>query len=120
MKEKKGLTILLAAVASVLALLVTGHWSLVTPAYAAEDRQEEVFDLGEVVITPTRTPKLLGDVSLHTTIITKEEIAKSGARNIGEVIEKETGVKVDSWGAMGAQTIMSMRGCSSKQVLILI
>jgi outer membrane receptor for ferrienterochelin and colicins len=104
----------------ILALLVTGCWLLVTPAYAAEDRQEKVFDLGEVVITPTRTPKLLGDVALHTTIITKEEITKSGARNIGEVIEKETGVKVDSYGAMGAQTKVSMRGSSSKQVLVLI
>lgn len=120
MKEKKGLTILLAAVASVLALLVIGHWSLVTPAYAAEDRQEEVFDLGEVVITPTRTPKLLGDVSLHTTIITKEEIRKSGARNIGEVIEKETGLTIKSYGALGALSTASMRGSSSKQVLILI
>jgi len=82
--------------------------------------EEKVFDLGEVVITPTRTPKLLGDVSLHTTIITKEEIARSGARNIGEVIEKETGVKVDSYGAMGARTEVSMRGSTEKQVLVLI
>ncbi|HEA46880.1 MAG TPA: TonB-dependent receptor [bacterium] len=120
MREKKNLVALLSAVISVLTLLFTVHCSLVTPAYAVEDRQEEVFNLGEVVITPTRTPRLLGDVSLHTTIITKEEIAKSGARNIGEVIEKETGVKVDSYGALGAQTNVSMRGSSSKQVLILI
>jgi len=82
--------------------------------------EEKVFDLGEVVITPTRTPRLLGEVSLHTTIITKEEIAKSGAKNIAEAIEKETGVKVDSYGALGAQTNVSMRGSSSKQVLVLI
>ena len=104
----------------ILLLLVTGHWSLVTPAYAAEDRQEEVFDLGEVVITPTRTPRLLGDVSLHTTIITKEKIKKSGARNIGEVIEKETGLTVKSYGPLGSVTTVSMRGSSASQVLVLI
>ncbi len=81
---------------------------------------EEIFDLGEVVITPTRTPKLLGEVPLHVTVITEEEIRKSRAKNIGEVIERETGVKVDSYGAMGASTTVSMRGSSSKQVLILI
>jgi len=111
MKGKIGLIVLLSVAIPFL-------WSQIS--MAEEVKKEEVFDLGEVVITPTRTPKLLGDVSLHTTIITKEEIAKSGARNIGEVIEKETGVKVDSYGAMGAQTEVSMRGSSSKQVLVLI
>jgi outer membrane cobalamin receptor len=118
MKGKRGLAVLLSM--AVLLVLFTVHCSLVTPAHAAEDEQEEVFDLGEVVITPTRTPKLLGEVSLHTTIITKEEIAKSGANNVGEVIKGETGVKVDSYGAMGAQTNVRMRGSSPKQVLILI
>jgi outer membrane cobalamin receptor len=108
MKGKKGLMVLV----SVAVFLLLSQISMA--------EEEKVFDLGEVVITPTRTPRLLGDVSLHTTIITKEEIAKSGARNIGEVIEKETGVKVDSYGAMGASTKVSMRGSSSKQVLILI
>lgn len=81
---------------------------------------EEVFDLGEVVITPTRTPKLLGDVSLHTTIITKEKITKSGARNIGEVIERETGIEIQKWGGMEARTQVTMRGSTEKQVLVLI
>jgi outer membrane cobalamin receptor len=108
MKGKRGLMILV----SVAVLFL---WPQISRA-----EEEKVFDLGEVVITPTRTPKLLGDVSLHTTVITKEEIAKSGARNIGEVIERETGVKVDSYGAIGASTTVSMRGSSSKQVLVLI
>ncbi len=103
-----------------LLLLFTVHCSLVTPAHAAEDEQEEIFDLGEVVITPTRTPILLKEAPLHVTVITEEEIRKSGAKNIGEVIERETGVKVDSYGALGASTNVSMRGSSSKQVLILI
>ncbi len=72
MKGKRGLIVLLS-----VAILFL--WSQIS--MAEEAKKEEVFDLGEVVITPTRTPKLLGDVSLHTTIITKEEIRKSGARN---------------------------------------
>lgn len=109
-----------AVICALLLLLTCQLVNLSTPAYAAEDRQEEVFDLGEVVITPTRTPKLLGDVSLHTTIITKEEITKSGAKNIGEVIEEETGLTVKSYGTLGSVTTVSMRGSTASQVLVLI
>jgi outer membrane cobalamin receptor len=107
-KDKKDLAVLLS-----VAILFL--WPQI-----AKGEEREIFDLGEVVITPTRTPTLLKDVSLHTTVITKEEIAKSGRSNIGDVIEKETGVKVDTYGSLGAQSNVSMRGSSSKQVLVLV
>ncbi len=116
MRGKRGLIVLLSPVISTLSLLVTVHCPLVTPAYAAEDGQEEVFDLGEVVITP----KLLGEVPLHVTAISEEEIRKSRARNMGEVIERETGIGIQRWGGMEARTQVTMRGSTEKQVLVLI
>jgi len=82
--------------------------------------EEKVFGLGEVVVTPTRTAHLLKDTTVSTGVVTKEQIEETGAQNVGEALEKVTGIKVDTYGAMGAATSITLRGSSAKQVLVLV
>lgn len=82
--------------------------------------EEEGFDLGEVVVTATKTPHLLKDVPGSVTIVTKEEIEESGANDLGEALEKAVGVKIRDYGSMGAATGISLRGSTPGQVLVLV
>ena len=43
---------------------------------------EDQFDLGTVVVTGTRTPKLLKDAPIITRVITSEDIKKVNANNV--------------------------------------
>ncbi|PIV63719.1 MAG: TonB-dependent receptor, partial [bacterium (Candidatus Ratteibacteria) CG01_land_8_20_14_3_00_40_19] len=82
--------------------------------------EEESFDLGEVVVTATKTPHLLKDVPGSVTVITKEEIEESGAVDLGEALEKVGGIKIRDYGSMGAATDITIRGSTPSQVLVLI
>lgn len=63
---------------------------------------------GEVVVTATRTHKRDIDVPAATTVITAEDIKKSGAANASDALEKVNGFVYKSFGpngaAMGAMT----------------
>lgn len=47
------------------------------------------FDLGEVVVTGTRTPKFLKDTPIQTRVITSREIEKTDATNIQDLLQQE-------------------------------
>ena len=80
---------------------------------------QEVFNLGEIVITATRLPQLLKDTPGSVTLITHKEIESSKAKNVAELLQKVVGVDVKSYGYNGTGTI-SIRGSSSNQVLVMI
>jgi len=90
----------------------------------AEDKDEEVkekaFDLGEVEITATKTPHLLEETPGIVSVITKEEIETKKPINLEDLFEEIGGIKVNSYGWLGALTTLSLRGSTDKQVLILI
>ena len=81
---------------------------------------EESFDLGEVVVTATKTPHLLKDVPGSVTIVTKEEIEKKYAQDLGDLLEGVAGLKVMRYGSLGALTGIHLRGLRSAQVLVLM
>lgn len=80
---------------------------------------EEIFDLGKIVITATRIPLLLKDAPGSVSIISEDEVKSSQAENVGEVLEKVAGVKIQSYGLNGMSTL-SFRGSSANQVLVMI
>ena len=79
----------------------------------------DVFDLGSIVITATRVPQLLKNTPGSVTVITEKEIKLSGARNVGEVLERVAGIKINSYGFNGMSSL-SLRGSSANQVLVMI
>lgn len=77
------------------------------------------FDLGEVVVTGTRTPKFLKDTPIQTRVITSREIEKTDATNIQDLLQQELpGVEFSY--AMNQQTHLNFSGFGGQGVLFLI
>lgn len=77
------------------------------------------FDLGEVVVTGTRTPKFLKDTPIQPRVITSREIEKTDATNIQDLLQQELpGVEFSY--AMNQQTHLNFSGFGGQGVLFLI
>lgn len=75
--------------------------------------------LHSAVITGTRTPKTLADTPIRTRLITAEDIRKSDATNVQELLQHELpGVEFSY--AMSQQINMNLAGFSGQGVLFLV
>ncbi len=81
---------------------------------------ETEVKLKEVVVTATRTEKEPRDVTQTVTVISADDIQKSGATTAAEVVERTTGIEVEDYGPQGALNSISIRGSSYQQVLVLL
>lgn len=81
---------------------------------------EENVQLKEVVVTATKTEKQPQDVTQSVTVITADEIQKSGATSVAEVMSTAAGVKVNDQGPLGSLASVSLRGSTYQQVLVLL
>ncbi len=88
-------------------------------SYAAS-ADETPVKLNEVVVTATKTEQDIEDVTQSVTVITADEIRKSGATTATEIIERATGVEVNDLGPNGSEIGISIRGSSSTEVLVLL
>ena len=77
-------------------------------------------DVGQVVVTATKTEVAISDVPQATSVITKEEIMNTPDRSVAEVIQRAAGVEVTQYGPVGAVALPKIRGSESGQVLILL
>lgn len=89
------------------------------PAHAAtEAERERATRLEPVVVTGTRTEHYLSDSPVEVQLITAAQIKDSGARDVGELLEREGGLTVTR--VAGRGTSIEIQGLSSDQVLILV
>jgi len=88
----------------------------------ARGEEEAIYmgDLGVIVITPTRGPRMLKDLPTNVSVVTREEIAESHGQNVGEVLKNTLGVEIRTYGTLGASTYVSLRGCSAYQTLVMV
>ena len=103
-------------------LLILLSLFTIMPVTMAEGVVDEVADsmrLDQVVVTGTRTRKLLKDTPIQTRIITTEDIVKSDATNIMDLLQHEL-PGVEFAYAMNQQTNMNMSGFSGQGILILL
>ena len=77
-------------------------------------------ELGQVVVTATRTEIEISDVPQSLSVITKDEIMNSPDRTIPEVIQRAAGVLITNNGPIGSLTSANIRGSEAGQVLIMI
>ena len=80
---------------------------------------EDVKYLDQVVITGTRTPKLLGKSPIQTRLITSEDIETINANDISDVLQQEL-PSAEFSQAMNQQTNFNLSGFSGQGVLFLI
>lgn len=75
--------------------------------------------LDMVVVTGTRTPKLLKDAPILTRVISEADIKKVDATNVGELLQAELpGIELSY--SMNQQTSLNMSGFGGNSVLFLV
>ncbi len=81
--------------------------------------KENLMTLDQVVVTGTRTPKLLKDVPIVTRVISETDIKRADATNIGDLLQTELpGIEFSY--SMNQQTSLNMSGFGGNSVLFLV
>ena len=109
-----------SVVISILFLLVSGSVSFALAA-PEDGSPDDAIVMGEVVVTATKTPEKRRDIPNAVIIIDKNDIQRSGAKTIGELLANEPGIDWQTYGNYGGAAqeihIRGMRG-NATQVLV--
>ncbi|MFC0254555.1 TonB-dependent receptor domain-containing protein [Massilia consociata] len=73
-----------------------------------------------VLVTANRMPQRALDVIADTTVIHAEEISRSGAGSVADVLQRQRGIEIARNGSAGASTSVYLRGANSNQVVVLL
>lgn len=73
-----------------------------------------------VVVTATRTAQTADEALAAVTVISREQIEASQARDVAELLRFEAGIDVARSGGPGQQTSVFLRGTDSNHTLVLI
>ena len=84
-------------------------FSQAAPSQAAPERGQS-YRMGEVVVTATRDAQEVRKVPANVTVITADDIQKSGATSVAEVLTGLVGLNVTSYSGNSAQSTVDMRG----------
>jgi iron complex outermembrane receptor protein len=89
--------------AVLVSIFISGGLSLAAP-------QEKTIVMDEVVVTATRDTEEIRKVPANISVITAEQIEKSGATSIPEVLEKLESIQFRSYSGNASQASIDMRG----------
>lgn len=73
-----------------------------------------------VVVTATRTPQRADEVIADTVVIDNDEIARSGAGSVADVLRRQRGIEIVRNGGPGTSTSVYLRGANSNQIVVLV
>ena len=73
-----------------------------------------------IVVTAARSAQPLADAIAHTTVLTRDDIERSQAIDLVDLLAGEAGVEFASSGARGTPTGVFVRGAPTRQVLVLV
>ena len=82
--------------------------------------QAHSLELNPVVISATRTEQALSEVLSSVSVITRQEIEKSQAPSLADLLQGETGFEFGRNGGPGSTTSFFLRGQNSINVVLLI
>ena len=96
-------------------------FALAILSQAEAQGQEMGFNLGQVIVTATKTEHTLGDVPVAAEVITKEEIKAKNIKTVQDALKYLAGVKINKnsshWGDKGK---VQFQGLDEKHTLILV
>ncbi len=81
---------------------------------------EKYYNIGEIIVTATKTEIHQGEVGSSTTVITADDIKKSGKRTVLDVLRDVPGVSIMQNGGFGGLASLYLRGAASGQTLVMI
>ncbi len=76
--------------------------------------------LAPMVVTGARVEQKLDDALAPLTVITRDELARTQATDLAELLSRQTGLQFYRAGAPGGQTAIFARGAGSGQLLVLV
>ena len=82
--------------------------------------EEDILEGSEIVVTGTRTRRLIKDSPVSTEVIHADEINNIGAENVGEVLEERAGIIVTQDGVRGGLLSAQLQGLEDNHTLVLI
>lgn len=77
-------------------------------------------DLERIVVTASRSPENSKDTTRETDIVTRQDIERSGAKELSQVLSEVPGLQIIDYGGLGASKTVHMRGSTASQVLVLM
>ncbi|MFC1503840.1 TonB-dependent receptor plug domain-containing protein [Spirochaetota bacterium] len=86
----------------------------------ADTEEAEKYDLGEILVTPTKTTVRESEIGMDVSVITGEEIKKSGKHSAIEVLRSVPGIVISQGSAFGGRASLYMRGAKPGHTLVLI
>jgi vitamin B12 transporter len=87
--------------------------ALSTPVFAQDD-------LEETIVTATRTPVPVNAIGSPVIVITRNDIERSLASDISELLQQHAGLEIARTGGPGQQTSLFTRGTESNHTVVLL
>ncbi|MCL6271785.1 TonB-dependent receptor [Sansalvadorimonas sp. 2012CJ34-2] len=81
---------------------------------------DTVYTLDDIVVTATRTAQTVDQTLAPVSVISREDIAKSQATSVPELLETLSGVQISQSGGPGSLTSLFIRGTATNQSLVMI
>jgi vitamin B12 transporter len=109
-----------------MSIAIAAIFSSVTIPAFAQDSSNSTFDSNfnsasqDVIITASRLPQVAKDVLADNVVITAEEIRKSGAISIVDLLQQQRGIEIGRNGGVGSVSSLFMRGGNNTQNVVLI
>jgi outer membrane receptor for ferrienterochelin and colicins len=84
------------------------------------EMDEEIYRSDDIVVTGTRSKRLIKDSPVATEVIHADEIINLGAKNVGEVLEERAGIIITQDGARGGILSAQLQGLNDEHTLVLV
>lgn len=94
--------------------------ALALPSVAVAEVADDATELDEIVVTGTRTDVAIEDSLVPAQVIDREEIERSQARSLPDLLKGRAGLNMTNQGGAGKLTTLFLRGAESDHVLVLV
>ena len=95
--------------------------AVIFSGYAQAQQDTATKTLDEVIVTANKFPQKQSTTGKVITVITKDQIEKSGGKSVGELLNEQTGISVSgALNNLGANQTVYLRGASAGRTLILM
>ncbi|MFH1441679.1 MAG: TonB-dependent receptor [Candidatus Omnitrophota bacterium] len=106
---------------TILFLLITLIFSISKTCLAQEtENTSPEYNLGDVLVSATKTEVYQAEIGSSTTVITSEYIKKTQKRTVQELLRDVPGISVTQTGSFGGTTSVYLRGANKDQTMVLI
>jgi vitamin B12 transporter len=118
MKAVKCIMMVMLAVMPAMGLFAEDGADISEPG--TQEAKKDVYQLGEIVVTATKTSINKRETGASITVITGEEMEKKGNRMVIEALKSAPGLTVTQQGVTGGISSVFMRGAAPRNLLVLV